>query len=74
MCPQNTVQQTMWKNPLYLIVEFLLEGGGEIGGHLPDGVACSITDSGVLETETKGQQQITSGRNHNFNVKQIQPN
>jgi hypothetical protein len=59
MCPQNPVQQVMWKNPLYLIVEFLLEGGGEIGGHLSDGVACSITDSGVLE-----KRQMVNNKSH----------
>lgn len=32
----------------YLVVEFLLEGGGEICGHLSNGVAGGVADPRVL--------------------------
>lgn len=42
------------KGGTYLVVEFLLEGGGEICGHLSNSIAGGVTDPRVLRQKGEG--------------------
>lgn len=48
------------KDGTYLVVEFLLEGGSEISGHLSNGIAGRVADPGVLKCRWGGDETETS--------------